>query len=266
MDFLNTIIFNDFSVLHIALMLCAGLFTGAISGFFGIGGGLIIVPIMIALGNDIKMAVGISIMQMIFSSVFGTYSNYKAGKLNPRDGLWVGLGGLLGAGFSGAIIKNMPHIALECAFIALVCFSMARLFSAKASGGANKIGEGAKTNAFMVLCGFVVGIFAISLGIGGGLLLAPLFAYYLGFSTHRIVPLSLFFIIFSSISGFTSLAIAGFVDYTQGAIVGAASLIGVRLGIFLLEKTGAKAHKSALLLMYSIVLFFMIKRVILEFL
>ena len=52
-----------------------GIFIGVMSGFFGIGGGMILVPILVALGFGIKDAIGISIIQMVFISIFGSYLN-----------------------------------------------------------------------------------------------------------------------------------------------------------------------------------------------
>ena len=49
-----------------------GVLTGLISGFFGIGGGTVLVPILLALGYDIKMAIGISVMQMFIAALFGS--------------------------------------------------------------------------------------------------------------------------------------------------------------------------------------------------
>ena len=97
--------------LYIITLLFVGICTGIISGLFGIGGGAIIVPTMILLGNDIKIAVGISIMQMMFSSLYGSYVNYKKKNLDLKDGLYVGFGGLIGASFSGALLNVIPsHI------------------------------------------------------------------------------------------------------------------------------------------------------------
>ncbi|MDE5602427.1 MAG: sulfite exporter TauE/SafE family protein, partial [Helicobacter sp.] len=107
-----------------------------------------------------------------------------------------------------------------------------------------------------------VGVFAISLGIGGGMILTPILAYYLGYSVKKIIPISLFFIIFSSVSGFTSLALHGYVDYWQGCIIGIASLLGVRIGIWLLSVVDSKKHKYTLFVLYVIVFSIMIDKLI----
>ncbi|WP_034288093.1 sulfite exporter TauE/SafE family protein [Helicobacter sp. MIT 11-5569] len=237
-----------------------GILTGILAGFFGIGGGAILVPLVMMLGHDIKIAIGISIMQMIFSSVYGSYVNYKRKLLNVKDGIYVGIGGLIGASFSGVIIDNVASKTLEIIFSLFIMYSFIKLFKASAYGGEKRIGEGVASKIFLVLCGCVVGVFAISLGIGGGMMLAPLLAYYLGYSSKQIIPLSLFFVIFSSVSGFSSLALHGYASFKEGIIVGIASLIGVRIGIFMLSKIDAKKHKVTLLIMYAIVLSIMFKK------
>ncbi|MBX7490267.1 sulfite exporter TauE/SafE family protein [Helicobacter turcicus] len=237
-----------------------GILTGILAGFFGIGGGAILVPLVIMLGHDIKIAIGISIMQMIFSSVYGSYVNYKHKLLDIKDGIYVGIGGLVGAAFSGFVVDYVASKTLEIVFSLFIVYSFVKLFKASAYGGKKRIGEGVASKLFLVLCGCFVGVFAISLGIGGGMMLAPLLTYYLGYSSKQIIPLSLFFVIFSSISGFASLALHGYASFKEGVIVGIASLIGVRIGIFMLSKIDAKKHKATLLIMYAVVLSIMFKK------
>ena len=81
-----------------------GILVGAMSGFFGIGGGTILVPILLAMGFSTKDAIGISIIQMVFSSIYGSYLNHKKGSLILGDGILVGLGGFVG-GFIGGYLN-----------------------------------------------------------------------------------------------------------------------------------------------------------------
>ena len=69
-----------------------GVAVGFISGFFGIGGGTVVVPVMMLFGYDVKYAIGISIMQMIFSSIFGSFVNFKSKMLDVAPALVLGLG------------------------------------------------------------------------------------------------------------------------------------------------------------------------------
>jgi uncharacterized membrane protein YfcA len=54
-----------------------GIVVGTLSGFFGIGGGTVLVPMLLALGYDTKVAIGIAVVQMVFSSIYGSYLNKK---------------------------------------------------------------------------------------------------------------------------------------------------------------------------------------------
>lgn len=76
-----------FSQLPYALI---GIVSGITSGLFGIGGGMVIVPFALAFGISSHHAIAMSVVQMIFSSVFGSYLNYKKKNLNLKDGLFVG--------------------------------------------------------------------------------------------------------------------------------------------------------------------------------
>ena len=57
------------SLFDIFIFLVFGTVVGIISGFFGIGGGSVVVPTMIFMGYSIKTAVGVSVVQMLFSSI-----------------------------------------------------------------------------------------------------------------------------------------------------------------------------------------------------
>ncbi|MDE6886723.1 MAG: sulfite exporter TauE/SafE family protein [Helicobacteraceae bacterium] len=246
--------------MELIILAIYGIVAGILAGIFGIGGGIIIVPSMMFFGFDIKNAIGISVMQMIFSSVYGSFLNIRAKLLDIRIAIFVGLGGLCGAAFSGYVVDFFKPLYLEIAFMLICLYSLYKALKTKTTQNLSTPKENPKL--FLFIIGFITGIFAISLGIGGGLLIVPAVSYALGISTKQVVPISLFFVIFSSFSGFISLALHNYVNYKEGLIVGAFSLIGVFFGTKINKKISPKAHKIAVIILYIIILCIMIKNII----
>lgn len=232
-----------------------GIFSGMASGLFGIGGGMIIVPFMLSLGISSHHAVAISVVQMIFAAIFGSFINYKKKNLNLKDGLFIGLGGLFGGSFSGVILSLLSDIALTSIFLCVsVLFFLKYAFGMKNTTKSTQRSQAAK-NFILFLAGAFTGLFAISLGIGGGLLIAPILAYFLGYDSKKVVPISLFFVIFASVAGLISFMSAGVIDFAiaqKGVIVGAASMIGVFIGIKIIEKMQIASHFKILLGVYAL--------------
>jgi uncharacterized membrane protein YfcA len=242
------------------ILVLTGTLVGTLSGFFGIGGGMILVPILMSIGIDIKTAIGISIVQMVFSSFYGSYLNYKKGSLILGEGVWVGVGGFFG-GFVGAYVSmSVSDKILEYLFFALLIFALYRLFSAKIKGDGT-----VKTLSPIVLfiVGSVIGVFAISLGVGGSILLTPILAGFLHYPIKKAVSAGLFFVAFSSVAGLISHLKLGDIDLEKGLIVAFSSLIGVYFGIWLKEHVTSSKHKLYLLIMYSTALLILAKKMFL---
>ncbi len=242
------------------VLVLVGVLVGTLSGFFGIGGGMILIPILILLGIDIKTAIGISIVQMVFSSFYGSYLNYKKGSLVLGEGVWVGVGGFVG-GFIGAIVSTkIPEVILEYLFFGLIIFALYRLFSAKIKDD----GSVKSLNPIILfIVGTIIGIFSISLGVGGSILLTPILAGFLHYPIKKAVSAGLFFVAFSSVSGLISHLTIGDIDLKKGLIVAFSSLIGVYMGIWLKEHVNSHRHKIALLIMYSMALLMLAKKMFL---
>lgn len=84
---------------------------------------------------------------------------------------------------------------------------------------------------FLILSGFLVGLSASIMGVGGGFLTFPIFVYVLGVSSLTTVGTDIFQIIFTSgYAGVAQYAIYGFIFYTlaMGMLLG--SLLGIQLG------------------------------------
>lgn len=239
-----------------ALLSMVGMGVGALSGFFGIGGGTILIPILLLIGFEMKVAVGISIMQMVFSSIFGSYLNYRKGSLEVGEGLFVGFGGFVGGYLSGYLSPYIPSEFLQYIFIAFVFFALFRVMVSTEPHPDEAVKSLSKMLLFSI--GIVIGIFAISIGVGGGILLIPLLSGLLHYPIKKAVSAGLFFVVFSSIAGLLGRLLHDDIDLDRGFIIGVASLLGVYIGIWSKDKIHAKSYKAFLLLMYLFILVIMI--------
>lgn len=253
------LILGDMSLLWaVILFMTIGVGVGCISGFFGIGGGTILVPILLNLGFDIKSAIGISVLQMFMGALFGSYVNYKNKKLVLNDGIVVGIGGLVGASFSGFIVSIMPSIALKFVVLFMLMVAIIKFFQADVKNDNPK--EISKFIMFGV--GVLVGAVAISAGIGGALFLTPIFVGFLKMDIKKAISIGLFFVIFSSFSGLISLANTGLVDYKSGFTIGIGSIIGVYFGVKFGHKVDKNIQKRLALGLYIIMFILMVKNIL----
>ena len=87
------------------------------------------------------------------------------------------------------------------------------------------------SSIFLILSGFIVGIAAAIMGVGGGFLTFPIFVYVLGVSASTTVGTDILQIVFTAgYAGISQYAIYGFIFYTlaMGMLLG--SLIGIQIG------------------------------------
>jgi len=67
------------------ILAIAGLISGVLAGFLGIGGGSLIVPLLVALGYSPLQAIATSSLSIFITAIFGTIPNWRMGffKFNP---------------------------------------------------------------------------------------------------------------------------------------------------------------------------------------
>lgn len=230
---------------------------GLLSGFFGIGGGTILVPALMFLGHQIKDAIGISVVQMVFSSIYGSYLNRKNKTLDVKMGLIIGSGGFLGAFLSGFIVKSIDDKALEVIFLSFAIFALTRLFFKTKEHKTQK----AVSNLILFSIGVFLGIVGMLIGVGGSILLVPILVGFLHVELKRAISSGLFFVVFSSVSGFISHSLNRGIDIQSGVIIGSASLFGVYFGIMLKERVDSKFQKKLLTAFYLLIVLYLTKRV-----
>jgi len=239
-------------------LILLGSSVGLLSGLFGIGGGTILVPLLLMLGYETKIAIGISVVQMVFSSIYGSYLNNKKGTLDVVMVMIIGLGGFCGALLSGRITSSFSDSTLEMIFLAFAIFALLRLFMKTYDYKVEK-----KVNKVVLFgIGFTIGAISMSIGVGGSLILVPILVGFLHVPLKKATSAGLFFVVFSSVSGLISHTLHGHVDYKSGIIIGLASLAGVYAGVHLKHHIlNVTVQRKLLIVLYLIIVLYLLYRI-----
>jgi uncharacterized membrane protein YfcA len=113
--------------------LLAGLTIGVLSGFIGVGGGVLAVPILVyAFGMDQKMAQGTSLMMLLGpTGAFAIMEYYRAGNVNLKVGLLLAAGVLIGAYFGGHYAQTVSNLVLRRTFAVVLAAVAVKMFLQK---------------------------------------------------------------------------------------------------------------------------------------
>ena len=111
------------------IYLLIGLGAGVLSGLFGIGGGVVIVPALIFLARmQPQTATGTSLAALLLPvGALGAYEYYKHGQLNLVAAALIALGLFIGAGFGARYSLTLSGVTLRrmfAVFLALIAVRM----------------------------------------------------------------------------------------------------------------------------------------------
>ncbi|HEX9891290.1 MAG TPA: sulfite exporter TauE/SafE family protein [Actinomycetota bacterium] len=217
--------------------LSVGVMAGGLSGLFGVGGGVLIVPGLVMLsGMRQHVAHGTSLAAIVPIATGGVIGYGLEGALDwPAAGL-VAAGGAAGAILGARLLERVPEAPLRRGFALFMLVAAAALLLHVAEGA----GRGPltpPTMAALVALGIVAGVLAGLLGVGGGIVVVPAMILLLSVPDAVAKGTSLLVIIPTAVAGTVQNARAGNVDIPAAAAVGlgglaaafGASLVSVRL-------------------------------------
>lgn len=162
--------------------LILGIVAGILSGLFGIGGGIVMVPSLIVIfGMDILDANATSLAAMLLPvGILGVWAYYKAGLINIKESLWISLGLFLGSFAGGELAVNISESLLAklyaaiLLYIAVSYFDIPRYFQKKKEPKPAVYPKDEKTFWAFILVGVGAGVFAGLFGKGGGIIIVPM--------------------------------------------------------------------------------------------
>ena len=112
------------------VLLTIGLVAGVLSGLFGIGGGILIIPSLIFFANfHTKLAIGTSLGAMLLPvGLLGAYAYYQQGNLDIKGSLLLGLGLFFGAYIGAKLSQAIPGATLQRMFAVFIVLMAIRLW------------------------------------------------------------------------------------------------------------------------------------------
>lgn len=184
-------------------LLILGLFAGILSGMFGIGGGVVIVPVLVTLfGYELYRAVGTSLAALLLPvGILAVIQYYRAGKLRIRTSALVALGLVVGAYFGAQLALGLPVSTLQRLYALFLLYASWRFAEPRKWLAEIRSTEPPKTVTpeptrsvdlwVLLLLGFGAGIISGLFGVGGGIVIVPALVGLLRFDQKEAVATSL---------------------------------------------------------------------------
>lgn len=214
---------------------------GVALGFFGGGGSILTVPLLVyVFGLDAKTAIASSLLVVAAASVSGVVQHWRAGHVELRTGVIFGAAGMAGAyagGRAGAFLDATLLLLLFAAMMVLTSIAMwrGRRAPAEPASGERAVGP-------LLAQGLGVGLFTGLVGAGGGFLIVPALALWAGLPMTAAVGTSLLIIVLKSLAGYAGYASHVHVDFNLVAAVSAAAIAGSLVG----SRLAHRAHPESL--------------------
>lgn len=201
-------------------LILIGIAAGTLSGLFGVGGGVIIVPALtLLLHFPQRLAAGTSVTAILPAAVVGAIIYGIQGNVDWIAGVLLAGGVIVGAQVGSHLLTKLPVRLLQWLFLGFLLTVIVSLWFVVPQRD-DVMELSLISAAGLVLTGLITGVLSGLLGVGGGVIIVPILMFYFGASDLIAKGTSLFMMIPGSISG----TIANFrrrnVDLRTSAIIG----------------------------------------------
>lgn len=235
-----------------------GLLAGLLAGFFGVGGGIVVIPLLILFVHfDQRQASVTSLVAIIPTSLVAASAFLASGTV-PWDqtvfGLIIAIGSTITAPLGAWALRTWKTTTVRWIFIAILLFSAIQV-AYQLPNRDNHLEWSAGVVIGLIASGAVMGFVAGLLGVGGGLLLLPLLVLGFGVSDLTAKALSLIAMFPAAISGTIGSARAGTVNWKAGVSLGVPMALASIAGVWLATTTPVEWANPLLaaLLIYAVV-------------
>jgi len=206
-----------------------GFAAGVLGSMIGLGGGIIVVPVLTFLGFPPTAAASNSLFAALSNAIASTISYSRQKRVEYSLGLKLGLLAIPGTVLGAVISTDVTPEIFKILFGLVLIVSAIYIFLRK------KIATRERTLSYQMMVfavgiSFFAGIISSFFGIGGGILFVPLMVVGMGMAMKKAAPTSQFILLFVSLSGVITHSILGHPDFTQAGFLAIGSFIGGLVG------------------------------------
>ena len=235
-----------------------GFVAGVLGSMIGLGGGIIVVPVLTFFGFPPTLAASNSLFAAFSNAVASTFSYSRQKRIEYSLGLKLGLltipGTILGAYVSSDVTPGIFKILFGLVLVSSAAYIFLRKRLDTREKTINK-----QIMIFGIGASFFAGIISSFFGIGGGIIFVPLMVVGMGMAMKKAAPTSQFILLFASLSGIIVHSFLGHPDFLQAGLLAAGSfmggLFGARLSVEIKERS-LQILVSVIILGAAIKLFF----------
>jgi len=224
---------GDFSLLQEIALLLLGAGLGLFGGLFGIGGGIIAVPIFIAFfGESQAMSQGTALVMMVPNLLLAWWRYMKHNPVPGRDAVGVAVVGTLTTWAMAHFAQDLDQATLRALFALFLLWLAVRMIRAKSGSPA----KARLPRKLLPLVGLAGGSSMGLLGIGGGLVATPLCSWLFGLEQRQAQSLGLTLVTPSSVMALYTYAGHGNVDWPLGLPLALGGMLTVAAGVALAHR------------------------------
>ena len=110
-------------------MVVVGLMIGILSSITGLGGGFMVVPFLIYLGRDAKLAIGTSFVFVLLVAISSLIAHYRLGNVDIKTGVVLAVGGILGAQIGPQVLQHVSDQNFKKIFSVLMVITAVWMFA-----------------------------------------------------------------------------------------------------------------------------------------
>lgn len=242
------------------MVFCVTLLVGVISGLLGIGGGIILTPLLLYLPPviglaplDMKGVAGLTMVQSLFASASGFICHKKYGFVDHAVVIYMG-SAIAGSSLLGAVLSHyMEARTIQALFAGLATVAAGLLlFNINAEDKENYAAEFPFNRPLAIAVAALVGIMGGIVGQGGAFILVPLMLHVLHLPTRITLGSSLGIVFFSSISGFIGKLATCQINLHLAAFLVAGAVLGAQLGGYLSRMVSTVRLRKLLTLLVAL--------------